>query len=96
RQSDGHKITAAHSGNALDVGGGSTAEGANVITWLGAASDRQKWDVVDVGGEYYRITAKHSGKSLDVASCSTANGADAIVRTYTGADCQRWRIETAP
>jgi hypothetical protein len=62
----------------------------------GRANDCQKWNVVDVGGDYYRLTAKHSGKSLDVASCSTANGADAIVRSYTGADCQRWRIETAP
>ncbi|HEX8320070.1 RICIN domain-containing protein [Longimicrobium sp.] len=47
RQSDGHKITAAHSGKALDVGGGSTAEGADVITWPWLANDCQRWDVVN-------------------------------------------------
>ncbi|HEV3052306.1 MAG TPA: RICIN domain-containing protein, partial [Longimicrobium sp.] len=86
------KVLARHSGQALDVGGCSTADGANVISWPYWAGTCQQWSFERLADGYYKITAVHSGKALDVAGCSTADAADVITGTYTGAACQQWDV----
>ncbi len=88
-----YKITARHSGKALDVQGVSTAEGANVHQWTYVGGNNQQWFVTDVGGGYYKIISKHSGKALDVTNSSTADGANVQQYSYLGGTNQQWKIE---
>lgn len=44
-----YKITAKHSGKALDVAGRATNAGANVQQWSYNGGNNQKWKVVDTG-----------------------------------------------
>ncbi|WP_369148455.1 RICIN domain-containing protein [Streptomyces sp. R44] len=73
-----------NSGKALDVYGGSTADGARVSQWTRSDGAHQQWQFVDSGGGYYRLRARHSGKVLDVAGASTADGA--AIAQWTDAD----------
>ncbi len=87
-----YKLFARHNGNALDVGGCSTADGADVISWPYSGAGCQQWDFARQTDGHYKITAAHSGKALDVGGCSTADGADVIQWPWTGGDCQRWQV----
>lgn len=87
-----YKVVARHSSKALDVSGGSTAEGANVLQWTYGGGNNQRWTFTHLGNNTYRITGVQSGKALEVASTSTANGTNVDIRTYTGANNQRWII----
>ncbi|MBB6069510.1 family 43 glycosylhydrolase [Longimicrobium terrae] len=92
-----YKLFARHSGKALDVGGCSTADGADVITWPYSGLACQQWDLTRQTDGHYRITAAHSGKALDVGGCSTAEGANVITWPWSGIDCQRWQVvKTGP
>lgn len=87
-----YRIVARHSGKALDVNGGSTADGANVQQWTYSAAPHQQWDVTSAGSGIYRISVVNSGKALETASASTANGVNVDIRAYTGASNQHWTI----
>jgi lysophospholipase L1-like esterase len=66
------------SGKALDVAGGSAADGASLTQWLRTDSANQRFQFVESGGGYYRLKAQHSGKVLDVFGYSTADHADVV------------------
>lgn len=85
-------IVALHSGKCLDVTGGSTANGAQVIQWTCHGGANQRWTALYAGGGYYYLRAQHSGKCADVAGGSTANGAKVIQWTCHGGANQQWRI----
>lgn len=87
-----YRVISRHSGKALDVSGGSTADGANVLQWTYRGSNNQRWTFTHLGNNTYRITGVQSGKALEVASTSTSNGTNVDIRTYTGASNQRWIV----
>jgi|GEM_PF-165509 len=87
-----YKITAQHSGKALDVAGGSPVDGANVQQWTDNGNAQQKWKVIAVGGGYYKLIVQSSGKALDVASSSTADGGNVQQWTDNGSNAQQWQI----
>lgn len=84
-----YRITARHSGKALDVAGSSQADGANVAQYTYGGGNNQKWTVRNEGGTY-SIRAVHSGKALDL---NTTNS-DINQWTYSGNTNQKWRIES--
>lgn len=88
-----YKITAKHSGKALDVYGFSTANGAIVHQWDYFGQTNQKWRVRRQTDGSYRLTAVHSGKVLDAAGAGTANGTRIWQYTWNGSCAQKWRIE---
>ncbi len=88
-----YRLTAKHSGKALDVNACSTADGANVQQWPWAGGDCQRWELEYLGNREYRITSQQSGKVLEVAGCSSVNGGNVQQWPWNGADCQRWYIE---
>jgi beta-glucanase (GH16 family) len=97
-------LEAKHSGKALDVSAGSTADGANVQQWTKNGSAAQQWrfEAVPGGaggaggaGGYYVIRAKCSDKALDVANGSTAEGANVQQWGYGGGPNQQWSLEDA-
>ncbi|RKP57324.1 hypothetical protein D7Z26_04940 [Cohnella endophytica] len=91
-----YKIIARHSGKALDVSGGSTADGGDVIQWTTSGNANQQWKIESVGSGYYKITNRNSGKVLDVYQASTADGGDVVQWTASGSSGssnQQWSIE---
>ena len=87
-----YRIEGVQSGNALDVKGAGTMDGANVqlSTWHGGAN--QLW-MVTRSGAYYRIISKNSGKCLDVKGASKEDGANIQQSACHGSDNQLWRLE---
>jgi chitodextrinase len=88
-----YKITARHSGKALDVSSSSTVDGGNVQQWTDNGTWAQQWIITPTTDGYYKIVCKVSGKALDVANGSTADGANVQQWTYFGNLHQQWRIE---
>jgi hypothetical protein len=85
-------ITTGASGDvlALDVAGGSTANGAGVIQWYGSFAANQRWNVVDQGDGTESIVNQNSGK------CLTTDGVagDQLYQfTCVGAATQKWQAQ---
>lgn len=81
---------ARHSGKCLDVSGGSTNNGANLIQWECHGGANQHFLVLPLGGGGALIVARHSGHCLDVSGGSTANGAAIIQWPCHGGLNQQW------
>lgn len=87
-----YRLLNLNSGQALDVNGSSTANGANIIQWPQNGGNNQQWIVTDNGGGYYKIINRNSGLALDVDGGSTANGAGIIQLPWTGGNNQQWQL----
>nr|WP_211234780.1 ricin-type beta-trefoil lectin domain protein [Glycomyces arizonensis] len=81
-----------HSGKCMDVSGGSTADGAEIIQYDCHGGSNQRWRLESVGGGYYRVVSQASGKCLDIDRASTADGAKAILWPCNGGANQQWRL----
>ncbi|MFE1839609.1 family 43 glycosylhydrolase [Streptomyces sviceus] len=81
-----------HSGKCLDVTGGSTADGGDVIQWSCNGGANQKWTFSDPGDETNRVTNTGSGKALDVSNCGTADGGNIQQWSWLNNNCQKWRL----
>lgn len=90
-----YSIIAKHSGKALDVANGSTADRAKVHQWTYGGTSNQKWIVTSLNNGYYALKAVHSGKLLDVDNRSMADGADVQQWPGNGGDNQQFRLEDA-
>lgn len=87
-----YKLTARHSGKALDVSDASTADGAQVLQWDYKGSLNQQWTISAYSDGTYKLLARHSGKALDVNGGSTADGAKVQQWADKGNSAQRWKI----
>jgi hypothetical protein len=85
-----YRLTAAHSGKALDINGASTSVGAVLVQWSVHGGLNQQFDFVSSGGDLYRIRARHSGLVLQAAS--SGSGADIVQQPDTNATSQQWRL----
>jgi beta-glucanase (GH16 family) len=75
----------------MEVSGGSTADGAQVIQWPATGGANQDWRFVDKGSGYWSLVNRNSGKCLDVSGYSTADGAKVIQWTCNGGNNQQWK-----
>lgn len=82
------------SGKCVDVVGGSTANGAEIIQYTCGSAANQQWRLTDRGNGYVNVVAVHSGKCLDVTSASTADGAAVIQYTCGSGTNQQWQVRT--
>jgi Ricin-type beta-trefoil lectin domain-like len=89
-----YRITARDGGRCLDVSGGYTWSGADVIQWDCHDGENQQWLFTRVAEGFYKITARHSGKVLDVFGGIISQGDGVVVqqRDYNGADNQIWSV----
>lgn len=87
-----YRMVAHHSGKALDVAAGATADGSGVIQWPYHAGNNQRWVVAALGNGKYRITSVASGKALEINGWSTANGGKADIWTVTNGANQSWTV----
>ncbi|HEX8018495.1 RICIN domain-containing protein [Mucilaginibacter sp.] len=81
-----------NSGQALDVNGGSTVNGAGIIQWPQNGGNNQQWVIAANGGGYYKVTNRNSTQALDVNMSSTANGAGIIQWPWNGGNNQQWQL----
>lgn len=88
--------TRVNTGFALDVAGGSLAQGANVQLYRANGSDAQKWKIEWVSGGSYRISSLKSGKVLDAAGGRYANGVNIRQWSWGNNAAQLWQLSPAP
>ncbi|MFB6308899.1 MAG: RICIN domain-containing protein [Haloarculaceae archaeon] len=81
-----------NSGKAMDVNGGSTSDGADVIQWGYWGGANQQWDITQNSDGTYTITNVNSGKLLEVAGGGTSDGDNVQQYSDTGCACQKWNI----
>jgi hypothetical protein len=79
-----YQLVSRHSGKAMEIDGGSTANGAALVQRTPGSAAHQQFQFVDAGSGYYQLRARHSGKVLDIEAKSTADGAN--VQQYTDND----------
>lgn len=89
-----YKITAMHSGKALDVEGLSLENGVNIQQWSYNSGKNQQWYFEPTGEAHtYYIRSRHSGKALDVLGWETAEKSNVGVwQLNNGAANQKWVI----
>jgi len=86
-----YSIVARHSDKALDVSGGSTDEGANIIQYVNAGGDNQQFIFISTENGYYNIVNRKSGLYLDIAGGSTSDGGNIIQWAETGGANQEFK-----
>jgi hypothetical protein len=91
-----YKITAVHSGKAVDVSGISKNDGANVFQYTYYGTANQQFILVPTNNGYYKLIAKHSGKVVEVSGCSGAIEANVQQWSNNGQVCSEWKLIAAP
>lgn len=81
------------SGKAIDISGGVTGNGGNVIQWPFNESLNQRFYLTDLGNGYWSLAASHSGRVLDVSGYSNDNGANIHQWDYHGGNNQQWQLK---
>jgi hypothetical protein len=88
-----YEIQNANSGLALNVYGGQTANGAEIIQWpFASGATNAEWTFVAASPGYYRIKNLNSGLYLNVSGASTAFGAPIIQWGTSTTNNDRWRV----
>lgn len=95
---DGYfRIENVATGLALDVRGGSTENGADLLGWPWHGGHNQHFQITDDGTARFRITARHSGQVLDVNGASLEAGATVLQwPSHGGANQVWWLAEVRP
>jgi fibronectin type 3 domain-containing protein/regulation of enolase protein 1 (concanavalin A-like superfamily) len=89
-----YRIIATHSGKAVEVKQGSTAEGALIGQNTYSFLSGQHWIISPISGTDYKIINLLSGKAMDVVGNAITNGAGIEQRTYSDTDRhQVWFIK---
>jgi len=89
-----YRIIATHSGKAVEVKKGATADGALVGQNTYSFLSNQHWIINSISGTDYKIINLLSGKAMDVVGNATTNGAGIEQRTWSDSDqAQVWFIK---
>ena len=89
---DYYIVPAANAANALDVSGGSQANGANVQSYARNNSDAQMFNLSYRKDGTAQITSRLTGKSLDIPNGQLASGANVQMWTDNDSRAQSWEI----
>jgi cytochrome c len=88
----GAQIKPVHSDKCLDVSGGSTSAGTQIIQFPCTGGANQKWNIHDTGKGLHEIRAVHSDMCMDVSGASLDNGAAVIQFPCTGRTNQKFLL----
>lgn len=88
-------VSSANAANALDVSGGSQANGANVQTYSRNNSDAQMFKLSYRKDGTAQITSRLTGKSLDIPNGDLHSGANVQMWTDNDSRAQSWEIVDA-
>ena len=89
-----YKIAVEGTGKVLDIAGGSSKAGVEIIqnSWNGAES--QKWCFVDAGNGYYYIQSK-LGTYLNLKDADTADGNAVQTASWSDSPAQKWKLSVS-
>ncbi len=87
-----YKITAVHSGKAMEILDGSNSNNKEAVQNPYTGSDNQQWELVDGGSGLYKLKAVHSNKYLQIKDGDTQEGVEAVQRNSTSSNNQKWEI----
>jgi len=90
------RVVSRVSGKVLDVAGGNTADGTDVIQWAWTGNPAQIWAFTHLGSGFYRLTPQVSGKALNLDGSGLGNGTNVDQWTWNNTDAQKWRVESMP
>ena len=76
----------------VDVEGGSTANGANALTWSASGAAWQAWYLAYDNAGYYTITSVNSGFQLAPAAIYGIDGINVGQYSLGNADRAKWRV----
>jgi hypothetical protein len=88
-----HVLTSASDGQAIDVNGASTADGAAIVQWPASGGTNQTWNLRRAYGNVFSLVSAKSGKCLDVSGGSTSPGGALIQWRCSGAANQLWAFD---
>jgi lysophospholipase L1-like esterase len=75
---------------AVDISGGSTANGASVIQWPYSGNSNQLWNFIPTSGGYYQIKNAYSSLDVNVTGASTEDGATVVQWRYGTQGNDQW------
>ncbi len=84
------EIQSVASGQALDVSGSSTANGAAIVQWPFGGGSNQLWNFIPTSGGYYQIKNMDSGLDLNVTGGSTADGVAIVQWPFGSGGNDQW------
>ncbi|WP_030158170.1 RICIN domain-containing protein [Glycomyces sp. NRRL B-16210] len=87
-----YTLASRHSGLNLDVQGGSTSGGAQLVQNSASSATSQQFRFLDAGGGYYKIQVRHSNLVLDIWEWNAEDGATIAQYTDLGGTNQQWTI----
>jgi alpha-L-fucosidase len=87
-----YQIANRNSGKVLDVAGGGTTDGTQVIQWPWWGGANQRWTFTNTGDGYWKIKDTNSGKLLEVAGLSRADGGNVGIWSDADAPQQQWAV----
>ncbi|MBE1875105.1 family 43 glycosylhydrolase [Myceligenerans pegani] len=82
-----------HSGKAMEIGGGSSAQGAEVTQFTRNDTCAQQWRFLDSGGGYYRLQNRCSGLVAEIYEHSVDNGAQVVQWSDLGNPNQQFSVQ---
>lgn len=87
-------IINSYSGKALRPKDAAAGDDVNIVQYtLSPTWNSLKWDIVDVGGGYYKIQNKYTGKALRPLAAGTADDVQIVQYTYSSTwDTQKWKF----
>jgi pectate lyase len=88
-----YSLINAGSGQALDIYGAKTGNGANVIQWPYKSSSNQQFQLTDLNNGYWSIKSEHSGQAVDLAGWSRTDGGNILQWDYHGGNNQQWQLK---
>jgi hypothetical protein len=86
-----YQIVNRNSGLVMDVSGGGTNAGAQVIQWTNHNGLNQQWKLVP-DGAFFQIVNRNSGLVLDVYGGGTTQGVNVIQWTNHNGLNQQWSL----
>lgn len=88
-----HTLRNGNSGQAMDISGASTGNGALVVQSAPNGQTSQQWTLQPVSGNVFTLRNVHSGLCLDVPNNSTASGLQLDQWTCNGGANQQWAFD---
>ena len=91
--SAGYTINPIYNSKLVSVNNYSVANGAAVVQWDNLGQSHQQYEIVDLGGGYYKIVSRYTNKCLAVTGSGMNNGDDVVQWEWLNNDNFKWAFE---
>ena len=92
--SSGYIIKPSYNNKVLSVNNSSVANGAAIVQWDDLSQSRQRYQIVSLGGGYYKIVSRYTNKCLAVTGNGMNNGDDIVQWEWLNNDNFKWAFKT--